>query len=115
MGEVTVGALPDQGPHRFAGAVLVRRVSVPFEGDVMEGVVSADPDRLLTGAEVAELLGIATPTWRNYVLKGLAPGPDDRDEGRPVNLRRPRWRLSTVRAYRQDPRRVPQRRPGVER
>ena len=76
------------------------------------GRVVADPGRLLTGPEVAELLGISAPTWRNYVLKGLAPLPADPDEGRPVNLRRPRWTLAQVREYRQDPRRNPGKRGG---
>jgi hypothetical protein len=84
--------------------VVVVRVDLGVEG-VVEGEVYADPDRLLTGAEVAELLGIRTSTWRGYVLKGLAPLPDEPDDKRPANLRRPKWRLSSVRAYKDDPRR----------
>lgn len=80
------------------------------------GRVEADRDELLTGPQVAELLGISGPTWRNYVLGGYAPKPFDPDETRPdgspkpVNLRRPRWTLAQVREYRQSPRRQPQKR-----
>ena len=65
----------------------------------MEGDVVADPDKLLTGRDVARLLGIAPQTWRTYVMRGQAPAPDDPDAGTPVNRRVPRWRLSTVRTY----------------
>lgn len=55
---------------------------------------AADP--LLTGPEVAERIGIGAATWRGYVSRGHAPQPDDPDDGRPINRRRPRWLTSTV-------------------
>lgn len=65
----------------------------------MQGeVTSDDPDRLLTGAEVAGLLGIAAATWRSLVAQGYAPPADDPGVG-PVNRRAKRWHLSTVRAF----------------
>lgn len=81
------------------------RVSVPFSGGVLAGVVTADPDRLLTGPEVAALLGVEPSSWRVSVWRGYAPKPDDPGGVGPVNQRRPRWRLSTVRAFRQAPKR----------
>jgi hypothetical protein len=77
----------------------VDRVVVPFRGRLMEGVVVADPDRLLTTAEVAAALGIQPATWRKMVSVGSAPRADDPGVG-PVNRRTPRWRVSTVRAFR---------------
>lgn len=53
-------------------------------------------DKLLTGPEAAARLGLTPATWRGYVSKGYAPKPDDADEGRPVNRRAPRWRVSTI-------------------
>lgn len=58
--------------------------------------IETGPDDLLTGAEVAQLLGIAKDTWRSYVNRGYAPPADD--TSRP---RVPRWRLDTVRRYRE--------------
>lgn len=55
-----------------------------------------DTDPLLTGPEAAARLGLTAGTWRGYVHRGLAPKPDDPDEGRPANRRSPRWRTSTV-------------------
>lgn len=115
--EVAVEGRPDSALPRLAGADVVVRV-LPWEGVGM-GRVVADPDGLLSGPEVAELLGISGPTWRNYVLSGLAPKPVEPDVVRadgsvkPVNLRRPRWSLSQVREYRQDPRRNPKMRRGA--
>jgi hypothetical protein len=86
--------------------------------EVIDRLHVTQPHALLSGAEVAQLLGIGTPTWRSYVLTGLAPQPDDRDDRRPdgsvkpVNLRRPRWRVSTVHAYVHDGRRNPRMRRG---
>lgn len=62
--------------------------------------VGSVPDRLLTGPEVARLLGIDPSTWRQYVRRGYAPKPDDPDADRPVNRRMPRWRVDTVARYR---------------
>lgn len=87
---------------------LVVRVSVPFEGEVMTGEVTADPDRLLTGPEVCALLGIEPGTWRTYVCRGQAPVADDPGVG-PANRRTPRWRLSTVREYSRGRRRATNR------
>lgn len=61
--------------------------------------VNVDPDELLTGKEVAQLLEIDPATWRTYVRRGYAPKADDPGVG-PVNRRTPRWRLETVREYR---------------
>lgn len=77
--------------------VEVGRVSVPGAG-TLAGVVSVDPERLLTGSEVARLLGIKPATWRSYVHRGYAPRPDDPGVG-PVNNREPRWRLCRVREF----------------
>jgi len=82
------------------GDVLVMRVSIPHEGGPVEGDVVADPNELLTAADVARLLGLQPSTWRAYVCRGQAPPADDPGVG-PVNRRTPRWRLSTVREYRQ--------------
>ncbi len=51
---------------------------------------------LLTGPQIAALLGIGDATWRGYVSRGQAPAPDDPDDGRPPNRRTPRWRRATV-------------------
>ena len=56
-------------------------------------------DPLLTGREVAQRLGIRPGTWRSLVSLGDAPRADDRDEGRPVGMRLPRWRWSKVAAW----------------
>jgi hypothetical protein len=83
----------------------VRRVSVPFTGEVMTGEVTADGERLLTVREVTRLLGIRPDTWRTYVSRGQAPRPDFPDLDTPVNIRVPRWRLDTVADYYQARRR----------
>lgn len=84
--------------------VEVARVSVPYGGPVMVGEVVADPERLLSGPEVAAVLGIGADTWRSYVRRGYAPAPDVPGVGCPER-RRPKWRLSTVRTYYQGKRR----------
>jgi hypothetical protein len=88
-----------------SGSVSVARVSVPFKGGVMQGEVSYDPDRLLSGPKVAAFLGIEPATWRTYVMRGQAPAPDDPDLETPVNRRRPMWKVSTVRTYVQNKKR----------
>lgn len=80
--------------------VEVARVSVPYDGPIMVGEVVADPERLLSGPEVAAVLGIRPDTWRAYVNRGQAPAPDVPGVGC-AERRRPKWRLSTVRAYHQ--------------
>lgn len=59
------------------------------------------PDDLLTGPQVAALLGVKAATWRGYVSRGQAPAPDDPDDGRPAERRTPRWRRSTVETWRE--------------
>lgn len=61
--------------------------------------VSADPDELLTGPQIARLLEITPGSWRVYVSTGVAPRADEPDEGLPPNRRNPKWKLSTVRAF----------------
>lgn len=63
----------------------------------MAAAKEADP--WLFGPQVAEVLGIQPRTWRKYVETGYAPKPDDADEDRPLNRRMPRWRTSTITAY----------------
>ncbi len=59
-------------------------------------------DDLLTGPQVAALLGIADVTWRAYVSRGQAPPADDPDEGNPnPNRRSPRWQRSTIETWRE--------------
>jgi hypothetical protein len=59
------------------------------------------PDDLLTGPQIAALLGVGPATWRGYVSRGQAPAADDPDDGNPNEWRRnPRWRRSTVEAWR---------------
>lgn len=85
-------------------------VRVDFGGDGPQpGDVVADPDRLLRGPEVAALLGMAPASWRALVCKGYAPPADvvDGADG-PWQMRRPKWRLSTVREFKQS-------RPGAGR
>lgn len=70
------------------------RVAIP-EGSALAGEITADPERLLSTAEVARLLGIQPATWRNYVRRGYAPTADVPSASLPL------WRLETVREYRQ--------------
>jgi hypothetical protein len=77
-------------------------VKVDFGGDgPRRGDVVADPQRLLSGAEIAALLGVKPATWRSLVRQGYAPEPDDPGGDGPLKGRRPRWRLSTVRRFKQ--------------
>ncbi len=75
-------------------------------------------DDLLTGPQIAALLGIGDATWRSYVSRGQAPAPDDPDDGRPPNRRSPRWRRSTVEQWKAGRRgrqwRQGQRKAGTE-
>lgn len=67
------------------------------------------PDRLLTGPQVAKLLGIDPSSWRTAQWRKVAPPPDDPghggDEGMPANRRTPRWKVSTIAEYRKERRR----------
>lgn len=56
-------------------------------------------DPLWSAREVAAYLGIGVSTWRAYLSRGRAPQADDRDEDRPAGSRIPRWRMSTVVAF----------------
>jgi hypothetical protein len=58
-----------------------------------------EKDDLLTGTEVAALLGITPGTWRSLVHQRFAPPADDPDLDRPPSRRLPRWRRSTVLAF----------------
>lgn len=57
------------------------------------------PDSLLTGAQIADVLGIVPATWRSLVRSGHAPRPDDPGVGA-VNRRTPRWKISTIAEFR---------------
>jgi predicted DNA-binding transcriptional regulator AlpA len=66
----------------------------PGDAD-LEGAVFAHPDRLLTAAEAAALLGMSAATFRAQARRsGLTP--DEPQLDRPVNRRSPRWKLSTI-------------------
>ena len=91
---------PDTARSGSTAGVVVARVSVPFDGRVFVGEVTVDPDELLTGPECARLLEIDPATWRSYVRKGYIPPADDPGVG-PVNRRTPKWRLATVREFKQ--------------
>jgi hypothetical protein len=57
--------------------------------------VFGHPDRLLTAAEAAALLGMTAPTFRAQARReGLTP--DEPEADRPPNRRTPRWKLSTI-------------------
>ncbi len=56
-------------------------------------------DALLTVREVADLLGWKTGTVRAARANGYLPTPDEPDLDTPANLRRPRWRESTIQAF----------------
>ncbi|WP_420497224.1 hypothetical protein [Parafrankia sp. FMc2] len=60
-----------------------------------------DTDPLMYVTEVANRLCLTPSSWRAYVADGTAPPPDDPDLERPANRRRPRWRASTVDAWRE--------------
>ena len=80
-------------------SVTVARISAGTGAITMEDKPETSPDDMLTGPEVARLLGIAAVTWRGYVKRGLAPKADDPGVGHPAR-RTPRWRVETVRQYR---------------
>jgi hypothetical protein len=50
-------------------------------------------------AEAASHCHISPATWRGYVSHGLAPTPDDPDQGSSPNRRRPRWKANTIRTW----------------
>ena len=52
-------------------------------------------DKLLTGPEAAERVGLAPATWRSYVRRGLIPPGDEPGDG-PSNRAVPKWLTSTV-------------------
>ncbi|SNQ47457.1 conserved hypothetical protein [Frankia canadensis] len=58
-----------------------------------------DPDPLLTVTQVADRIRLTASSWRARVEEGTAPPPDDPDDERPADRRRPRWRRSTVDAW----------------
>lgn len=68
--------------------------------------IEDDEDPLLAVAEAADRAGLKKATWRSYVARNYAPKPDDPDDtdalGREIKpkRRRPRWRASTVDAFR---------------
>lgn len=75
----------------------------------------SDDDLLLSAREAASRAGVSYGAWKVYVHRGTAPPPDDPDEDEPNKYRRkPRWRGSTVDAFRAIPRH-PGRRTDVER
>ena len=55
-------------------------------------------ERLLTVAEVAEILGIQEASVRGYKARGQMPPPDQQYG------RTPLWREATIRAWREGPR-----------
>ena len=57
-------------------------------------------DPLLTTREIADRLGIQPTTWRSMVSLGHAPPADVPELERPPGSRLPRWRWSTVEAWR---------------
>lgn len=65
------------------------------------GGPEATDDPLLGPAQVAARLGIAEVTWRSYVSREQAPPPDDPGDPEESRFRRrPRWRTSTIDAFR---------------
>jgi hypothetical protein len=59
-----------------------------------------DSDPWLTSAGAAEVMGWSgAAVWRAEVSKGRAPVADDPDLDRPPAWRMPRWRRSTVEAF----------------
>jgi hypothetical protein len=63
--------------------------------DDLGEAVFAHPDRLLTAAEAAALLGMSAPTFRAQARRnGLTP--DEPELDRPANRRSPKWKLSTI-------------------
>lgn len=78
----------------------------------LDGGVTVEPDPLgelpadamLTTAEVAEALGMSEPVrWRSLVSRKRAPVADDPgDLSVDARRRSPRWRVSTVRQWREE-------------
>lgn len=62
----------------------------------------AEPyDPMLTSAQAAEVMGWSgAAVWRAEVAKGRAPVADEPELDRPASRRMPRWRRSTVVAFR---------------
>lgn len=61
----------------------------------------AGGDVLLTGPECAERIGVTAAGWRSLKRGGYVPPADvPDDDDKPVNLRRPMWRASTIDAWR---------------
>jgi predicted DNA-binding transcriptional regulator AlpA len=73
---------------------------VVSDGSAVLADNEADP--LLSLHEAAARAGVADSTWRSYVSRERAPKPDDLDDGVAKQRRRPRWRTSTVDAFRDD-------------
>lgn len=93
--------LPDAARSGSRAGFPVVRLRVEGEGLGFVGEIRVDPDELLTGPEVARLLEISPAAWRMLVMRGAAPVADDPGGDGPVNQRRPRWRLESVRDFKQ--------------
>jgi hypothetical protein len=52
-------------------------------------------DRRLGNVAAAAYVGVAASTWRAYVARGQAPGPDGKDEG----FGRDYWLESTLKTW----------------
>lgn len=87
-------------PDTPRSGVEVARVSARSGRVIVSDPLESHGDRLLTAREVGALVGLKAGTWRSYVSKGYAPQPDDRDEGRPVTMRMPRWSVRTIAEWR---------------
>lgn len=110
MGELEPagGSPTSRRPAAGSAGFVVARVSaggVRFVGAAVdespdgEGVYAPGPDSLLSGAQIADLLGIVPATWRSLVRSGHAPPADEPGVG-PVNRRSPRWKVSTITEFR---------------
>lgn len=69
------------------------------------GCTAERDDPLMGAAHVARELGMDPARWRDLVDSGQAPPADDPDDDpndreRPLTMRRPRWRASTIERYR---------------
>lgn len=88
------------------GDTTVLRVSASTGRITVAGPTSVEPgDEWLYASDVARLLNINAGTWRTYVSRGQAPQADDPDLDRPAGRRSPRWKRTTIDAWRE-------RRPG---
>jgi hypothetical protein len=58
-------------------------------------------DPLLTASEAAAraVPAMTASDFRSRVARGLAPEPDDPDDDRAPQRRRPRWKVSTIDAW----------------